>query len=446
LIPSNDALTSFSFVHTVDQEGGSCRFEECRSYAKVFRLSQDRLVWEPFGSILLDSMFNFEAGWSVALAADGLTAAVGAPSFYRWTDGGQVRVYSFDTDSSDWIQIGEPLFGQVARGSFGFAVDLSADGRTVAVGAPYAYNLTGYAEVWTFNENGEEWEAVGEPITAEVGDETGYRVVLSDDASIMAVSYGGYRPFGDIRNGLVRVFQIPNGQTDWEQLGSDILPMEDTELVDWSFGDGRSLGISSDGQTLAVGAPASSFNCIIGGLARVLRFSLGDWSPIGSPIDSEKRYGEDSNWGTDFVALSGNGKRLVVGGPLREPNWREVYTPCRSFSEEVAGSIRVFDLGLATMPPSTQPTLAPTTIPTNIPTLQPTVTPTSVPSTSDPTSNPAPGSSKSTAQPTASPTLAPSKSQDTLPALPSAALTQGLPSGYVVISGISVIVTFLLYL
>jgi hypothetical protein len=61
-------------------------------------------------------------------------------------------------------------------------------------------------------------------------------------------------PFGDIRNGLVRVFQIPNGQTDWEQLGSDILPMEDTELVDWSFGDGRSLGISPDGQTLAVGA------------------------------------------------------------------------------------------------------------------------------------------------------------------------------------------------
>lgn len=95
-------------------------------------------------------MFNFQAGWSVALAADRLTAAVGAPAFYRWTNGGQVRVCSFDTASSVWVQIGESLFGQVARAASGFSVDLSADG------APYAYNSTGNAEVWTFNESSEE--------------------------------------------------------------------------------------------------------------------------------------------------------------------------------------------------------------------------------------------------------------------------------------------------
>jgi hypothetical protein len=135
-------------------------------------------------------MFNFQAGWAVALAADGLTAAVSAPSFFR-SNGGHVRVYSFDTDSSDWIQIGQTIFGQVERAACGFSVDLSADGRTLAIGAPFAFNQTGYAEVWTFNEDSEEWAAVGEPIAAEVGDKTGYRVVLSADASILAVSYGG---------------------------------------------------------------------------------------------------------------------------------------------------------------------------------------------------------------------------------------------------------------
>jgi hypothetical protein len=302
--------------------------------------------------------------------------------------------------------------------------------------------------VWTFNEDSKEWTAVGEPITAEVGDRTGYRVVLSADASILAVSYGGYSPSDSFRYGRVRAFQIPDGQTEWEQLGSDILPAEDDpdEIVGGSYGDGLSLGISSDGKTLAVAAPATSFNCIIPGLARVFRFSEGDWSQIGSGIDSERRYREEDNWGTDFVAISGNGKRLVVGGPLPEPNWRDVLVSCPDSSDELVGSIRVFDLGLATMPPSMQPTLVPTSIPTLQPTVMPTLAPTRIP-TLPPTVVPTPELSStrsnitSTAQPTTSPTSAPSDSKGT-----SAAFTQGFPSGYVIMSGISVVGTFLLYL
>jgi hypothetical protein len=440
---SNNALTSSYIAHTLDQEGDSCRFEECRSYAKVFRLSQDGLAWEPLGSILFDMMFNFQAGWAVALAADGLTAAISAPSFFR-LNGGHVRVYSFDADSSDWIQIGQTIFGQVERAGAGFSVDLSADGKTLAIGAPFAFNQTGYAEVWTFNENSEEWAAVGEPITAEVGDKTGYRVVLSADASILAVSYGGYRPLDSFRYGRVRAFQIPDGQTEWEQLGSDILPVEDNpdEIVYESYGTGLSLGMSSDGKTLAVGAPATSFSCIIPGLARVLRFSEGDWSQIGSGIDSERRYREEDSWGTDFVAISGDGKRLVVGGPLPEPNWRDVLVSCPEFRVELVRSIRVFDLGLATMPPSMQPTLVPTSIPTLQPTVMPTLAPTGIP-TLPPTFMPTSALSSrnntsSTAQPTTSPGPAPSGTKGT-----SAAFAL---SSYVIMSSISVGATFLVYL
>jgi hypothetical protein len=457
--PSTNALTSSSIAHASDQEGSSCRWEECRSYAKVFRLSQDGLTWEPLGSILSDMMFNFEAGWAVALAADGLTAAVSAPSLYR-SDGGSVRVYTFDTDSSDWIQIGQTIFGQVRGAACGFSVDLSADGKTLAIGAPFAFNQTGYAEVRTFNEDSEEWEMVGEPLASEVGDKTGYRVVLSADASILAVSYAGYKPVGDNRFGLVRAFHIPNGQTEWEQLGSDILPAEDNpdEIVGGSYGDGLSLGMSSDGQTLVVGAPAASFNCIIPGLARVFRFSEGDWNQIGSGIDAERRYNEEDSWGTDFVAISGNGERLVVGSPLPEPNWGDVLVSCPDFDEVLVESVRVFNLGIATMPPSTKPTLAPTSIPTLQPTVMLTSAPTSIP-TSQPTVMPtlAPMSITSaptnipTLQPTVMPTLAPSfrtSSNSIVTAQPttdtSAAFTKGSPCGFVVMS--SVAGTFLLFL
>jgi hypothetical protein len=223
---SCNALTSPYIAHTLDQEGNQCRLEECRSYAKVFRLSQDGHAWEPLGSILFDMMFNLQTSWAVALAADGLTAAVSAPSFFR-INGGRVGVYSFDADSSDWIQIGQTFFfGQVERAAADFSVDPSADGR----------NETGYAEVWKFNEDSKEWAAVGEPITAKVGDKTGYRVVLSADASILAVSYGGYNPFDGFRYVRARAFQIPDGQTEGEYLGSDILPLEDNpdEIVDGS--------------------------------------------------------------------------------------------------------------------------------------------------------------------------------------------------------------------
>jgi hypothetical protein len=112
---SCNALTSPYIAHTLDQEGKQCRLEECRSYAKVFRLSQDGHAWEPLGSILFDMMFNFQTCWAVALTADGLTAAVSASSFFRF-NGGHVRVYSFDADSSDWIQIGQTFFLARSKG------------------------------------------------------------------------------------------------------------------------------------------------------------------------------------------------------------------------------------------------------------------------------------------------------------------------------------------
>jgi hypothetical protein len=374
-------------VLAVGYPGGSvCKFLFCHSFVRVFKLTETN-EWDPLGSsgVLFDDTESRQAGWAVALAANGLTVAIGGPSLFRSGDPGLVRVYSYDAGASDWNLLGQDVVGEVEDAAAGFAVDLSADGRTLAVGAPYARDLAGYARILYLSEE-DQWESVGLQIAGEEDDEVGYQVAMSADASILAVSSGGFRPLVDIRNGRVQVYEAPlPNEMVWTQIGSDILPLDDPEdSFGGSFGDGRSLAISADGRTLALAAPGHSFTCMIPGLAKVFRFE-DDWTQIGSSIDSENRRYDEFTWGTDFVALSGDATRLIVGGPLQDPNWRESgYNACDSGRVKYVGNVRVFnlaELGNPTTQPSISPTPAPTLSPTSNPTLTPTLIPTRLPST-----------------------------------------------------------------
>jgi hypothetical protein len=271
--------------------GKTCGYFFCHSFARVFKLTETN-EWDPLGSsgVLFDDTESRQAGWAVALAADGLTVAIGGPSMFRSGGPGLVRVFSYDAVSSDWNLLGQDVVGEVEDDAAGFAVDLSADGRTLVVGAPYALDLAGYVRILRLSEEG-QWEPVGLQIAGEEDDEVGYRVAISADASILAVSSGGFRHYdAHIRNGRVRVYEAPlPNEMLWTKMGSDILPDDDpADISGGSFGDGRSLAISADGRTLALGAPGQSFHCMIAGLAKVFRFE-DDWTQIGSSIDSENR-------------------------------------------------------------------------------------------------------------------------------------------------------------
>jgi hypothetical protein len=321
--------------------------------------------------------------------------------------------------ASDWNLLGQDVVGEVEDDAAGFSVDLSSDGMTLALGAPYARDLAGYARILRLSEEG-QWESVGLQIAGEEGDEVGYQVAMSADASILAISSGGFRPFGDFRNGRVQVYEVPlPNEMLWTRIGSDILPVGD------SNGDGRSLAISADGRTLALAAPGQSFNCMIAGLAIVFRFE-DDWTQIGSAIDSENRLLEKYSWGTDFVALSDDATRLIVGGPLQDPDWLESgYSACKSGSVNSLGYVRMFmlaELGDPTTQPSTSPdtekptpapTLSPTSIPTVVPTSIPTLLPTSSPILSSTISTLPPSAASSAEVVTAAPSGITTSSQDT---------------------------------
>ena len=78
---------------------------------------------------------NDNSGRSVSISADGSTVAIGA--IYNEDNGtysGHVRIYQYI--NSSWQQLGTDIDGEAQSDQSGYSVSLSADGSTVAIGAP----------------------------------------------------------------------------------------------------------------------------------------------------------------------------------------------------------------------------------------------------------------------------------------------------------------------
>jgi hypothetical protein len=91
------------------------------------------------------------------------------------------------------------------------------------------------------------WNQLGDDIDGEArGDQSGFLVALSSDGSTVAI--GAMYNDGNVSfNGHVRIFEW-NNET-WKQLGDDI---DGKAVLDHS---GFSVALSSDGSTVAIGAP-----------------------------------------------------------------------------------------------------------------------------------------------------------------------------------------------
>ena len=187
------------------------------------------------------------------MSADGTRYAVGAP--YHGRNGpaiseslpGLVRV--FEWDGSNWNQLGADFDGQESE-VLGWSVSLSSDGNRLAFGLPGG-GTDGTGEVQVYEWNGASWDQLGPGIEGEVAaDFSGFSVSMSSDGNIIAVSSisnDGANP--NSNSGHVRLYQWSDVTSSWDQLGSDI----DGQVDQAQFG--FSISLSSDGTTVAVGAP-----------------------------------------------------------------------------------------------------------------------------------------------------------------------------------------------
>jgi len=255
--------------------------------------------WTQIGDSFYGETEGEMTGTSVSMNADGSIIAVGAPfNEDASLDAGEVRVYQ--RDSGSWIQMGEDIEGDPVWGYSGWSVSLSADGLTLAIGAPEAYDEDLYyaGQVRILHYNGTNWELIGDPIIGETqtDDHAGNAVSLSDDGSIIAIASYGIYSF----TGRVRVFENVAGV--WTQIGNSL----DGEISFETFGE--SVSINGDGTILVVGAPNYSNGAEMGHV-KVFQNLAGNWEQIGDTLEGDE-LGDRFGW---TVSINSTGDRIAIG-------------------------------------------------------------------------------------------------------------------------------------
>jgi hypothetical protein len=321
----DDAPTVEEFVTTYDQTVEALQIPSIAKVEDVESESESQPLppeWSQIGQELSGEAVNDNFGGAVAFSADGNVMAVGAQRNDDRADrSGQVRV--FELVGGFWRQRGGDLDGKTVIEEFGKSVDLSSDGRVLAVGAWLA-DVQGRVDsglVRIFDWTGSSWNQRGSDINGEASpDEFGITVALSSSGDTVAI--GGHLNSvqgGFPKAGHVRVFDWQGNQ--WRQRGDDI---DGAKIGDES---GTSVDISADGNIVAIGAPANDGTGPNAGQVRVYQWTNNAWAQRGLDINGEA--------GGDFfgiaVAMNKEGSVVAVGAPTNDGNGVD------------SGSVRVFE-------------------------------------------------------------------------------------------------------
>ncbi len=240
---------------------------------------------------------NASQGFSVALSADGNTAIVGGIGDN--TNAGAAWI--FTRSGGVWTQQGNKLVGTGAVGNAqqGVAVSLSADGNTAIVGGNRDNNFAG--AVWVFTRNGSVWSQQGNKLVVSdaIGNSRfGISLDLSSDGNTIIV--GGHTD--NINAGAAWIF-TRNGNSWSSQtklIGSNAVG---------SARFGRSVSISSDGNTAIVGGYEDD---AAKGAVWVYTRSGNSWTQQGSKLVGTGATGNASQGFS--ISLSADGNTAVVGG------------------------------------------------------------------------------------------------------------------------------------
>ena len=336
---SSDGMTVAIGAPNANAEGYSNSGRRGK-HGSVMIYSWDGTTWiqkgNKFNNDIEGKNSSDNSGYSVSLSSDGMTVAIGA-LFNLWPGtgsgtvekAGYVSVYNWN--GTTWIQLGDDIFGCAPSsdcingiGFKGISVSLSSDGTTVAIGDDFykheiSGSRTGRVRIYTWN--GTTWSQQGNDMVGEaIGDQSGYSVSLSSNGATVAIGARYNDAENEPGSGHVRIYNY-NGTT-WSQLGSDI----DGEK--FSDRSGHSVSLSSDGMTVAIGAPNNSGNGNYSGHVRVYKYNGTNWSQIATDIDGKAA----DDYSGSSVSLSSDGTTVAIGAPR---SWDNGMSP---------GYVRVYSL------------------------------------------------------------------------------------------------------
>ncbi|TGE19675.1 IPT/TIG domain-containing protein [Hymenobacter elongatus] len=201
-------------------------------------------------------------------------------------------------------QQGPKLVGTGAVGSSwqGSSVALSADGTTLAVGGHLDNNSIG--ATWVFTRSGTSWSQQGPKLvgTGAVGPTVYQGRSVALSADGNTLAVGG--AFDNYSSGATWVFT--RSGTAWSQQGNKLVG---TGGIGPSLFQGYSIALSADATTLAVGGYGDSNGM---GATWVFTRSGTSWSQQGNKLVGTG--GIARPWQGRSVALSADGTTLAMGG------------------------------------------------------------------------------------------------------------------------------------
>jgi FG-GAP repeat len=238
---------------------------------------------------------NAGEGMSVSVSSDGntATAIVGGP----YDDGDKGAVWVYTRSGGVWTQQ-DKLVGKQAIGIalLGGSVSLSSDGNTAIVGGPY--DDGGKGAVWVYTRSGGSWTQQQKLVITNPTIQQDIPVSLSSDGNTAIV--GGNGDNGG--KGAAWVYMRSGGS--WTQQQN----LVGTETIGDAW-QGYSVSLSADGDTAIVGGP---FDDGEKGAAWVYTRSGGAWTQLGSKlVDTGAMWAQQGK----SVSVSSDGNTAIVGGP-----------------------------------------------------------------------------------------------------------------------------------
>ena len=245
-------------------------------------------------------------------------------SFSVWNQGGSFSSWTTTLDGINPPQIGGANTGVQNMGT---SVSISADGKTMAIGAPTLSSNTWVATyvggVYIYTNTGNTWNQqiilTSNTITGNAT--TGFpiyegtSVSLSADGNTLAIGGPGDNLFDTSNNSTMGATWIfTRSGTTWSQqqklVGTGV-------IGGGTIQQGSSIAISADGNTLVVGGPGDNFSTAGAGssigAAWVFTRSGTTWTQqqklVGTGV-----LGGNSAMGTT-VAISADGNTVALGGP-----------------------------------------------------------------------------------------------------------------------------------
>ncbi len=290
---------------------------ENSGHARVF--DWDGTAWVQRGDDIDGEAAFDHAGRSVAISNDGNTVIVGAPFNDDTNDrAGHARIFDWDPTANSsagaWVQRGDDIDGDAEDDIFGTEVAMSGDGNTVVIGAPdhggNALNAPGQIKIFDWdpsaNSGAGAWVQRGPDIDGEEpGDHAPDSLGISDDGNTVIIgadeNSGGFGV--KTSSGHARIFDWDANSGTWIQRGLDIDPEAETDNY------GRAVAISSNGDTVIIGAILNDGNGDGSGHARIFDWNGTGWVQRGQDLDGEAprdKFGDD-------VAISADGNTVIIG-------------------------------------------------------------------------------------------------------------------------------------